>query len=67
MHMNSMETKTATGKMPLSDFLGILDKKEVDLLEKTIEKNRKIHKKLHEKITKRILGEFEDKLIIEGD
>ena len=64
--MNNMETKSTTPKRPLSDFLGLLNEKEADLLEKTIEINRKIHSKLHEKRAKHILGEFEDKLIIGG-
>ena len=49
---------TKTTKRPLSDFFGILSKKEVDLLEKTIEKSRKISKKLHEKRIKRLLKEL---------
>ena len=60
-----MATKTTIVKRPLSDFFGILNEKEAGLLERTIEKNRKIHKKLHEKRIKHIL--VEDKLIIEGD
>ena len=55
MHVNNMETKTAIGKRLLSDFLGILNEKEADLLEKMIERNRKIHSKLHEKRAKSIL------------
>jgi len=47
-----------TNKRPLSDFLGVLNEKEADLLEKSIEKNRKIHSKLHEKRIKNIVREM---------
>lgn len=65
-----METKSTTPKRPLSDFLGILNEKEADLLKKTIERNRKIHRKLHEKRAKHIINQFKvkgDKLVIEKD
>lgn len=55
-----MATKTTTAKRHLSDFLGILGKKEGDLLEKTIEENRKINRKLHEKRAKHIQKEFKN-------
>ena len=60
---------TKTTKRPLSDFFGILRKKEEDLLEKTIEKSRKISKKLHEKRMKRMLKELKvkHKLVIWKD
>ena len=44
-----------TNKRPLSDFLGVLNEKEADLLENTIGKNRKINRELHEKRVKYIL------------
>lgn len=64
-----MAPKTTTVKRPLSDFFGILNEKEANLLEKTIERSRKLHKKLHEKRIKRMLRELKvkDKLIIGGD
>lgn len=47
-----------TNKRPLSDFLGVLNEKEADLLEKTINRNRKIHSKLHEERIKKIIKEL---------
>ena len=47
-----------TNKRELSDFFGILSREEADLLEKTIEKNRKINSKLHEKRIKNIVNEM---------
>ena len=47
-----------TNKRNLTDFFGILSREEADLLEKTIEKNRKTHSKLHEKRIKNIVKEM---------
>ena len=47
-----------TNKRPLSDFLGVLNEKEADLLEKTIKRNRKMHSRLHEERTKKLVKEL---------
>lgn len=48
-----------TNKRLLSDFFGVLSKDEADLLEKTIERSRKIHSKLHEKRIKNVVREMD--------
>jgi len=47
-----------TNKRPLSDFLGILNEKEADLLEKTIKRSRKINSQLHEERIKKLVKEL---------